>query len=226
MSTRSIGLSEAVHAYLVTETMSEPPLLTRLRAETAALGEPARMQISPEQGRFMAFLIGLIGARNVLEIGTFTGYSALVMALALPADGRLVACDVSEEWTTIARHYWAEAGVAERVELRIGPAADTLATLRHDGEDGRFDLCFIDADKPNYPLYYEQGLALLRSGGLIMIDNALWSGAVADPARTDDATESLRRINRLARDDERVDVSLVPIGDGLLLARKRSRETF
>ena len=220
MATRSIGLSEALHAYLVAETMSESALLARLRAETAALGDVARMQISPEQGRFMALLIKLIGARTVLEIGTFTGYSTLVMAEALPADGRLVSCDVSEEWTGIAQHYWAEAGLAERIDLRIGPASDSLAALRREGEDGRFDVCFIDADKPSYPHYYEAALILLRPGGLMMIDNALWSGAVADPARTDEATESLRRINRLARDDNRVEASLVPIGDGVLLVRK------
>jgi caffeoyl-CoA O-methyltransferase len=179
------------------------------------------MQIAPEQGQFMALLLRLIGARQVLEIGTFTGYSALAMALALPENGRLVACDVSEDWTAIARRYWAEAGVEGRIDLAIAPASETLARLRREGGDGRFDASFIDADKPNYPLYYEESLALLRPGGLIMVDNALWSGAVADPARDDPETEALRRLNRTARDDARVDVSLVPIGDGLLLARKR-----
>ena len=221
MSNRSIGLSDALHAYLVAETMNEPAIFSRLRAETAALGESARMQIAPEQGQFMALLMRLVGARTVLEIGTFTGYSALAMTLALPPDGRLVACDVSDEWTAIARRYWAEAGVADRIELMIAPAVESLARLREDGQDERFDACFIDADKANYLHYYEEALALLRPGGLIMVDNALWGGAVADPGRTEAETETLRRLNHLARDDHRVDASLVPIGDGLLLLRKR-----
>jgi predicted O-methyltransferase YrrM len=221
MSNRSIGLSDALHAWLVAETVRESELSARLRAETAALGDEARMQIAPEQGQFMALLLRLIGARRVLEIGTFTGYSALVMALALPEDGRLVACDISEDRTAIARRYWAEAGVAGRIDLVLAPAAETLARLRREGADDSFDAIFIDADKEGYPLYYEEALALLRPGGLIMVDNALWGGAVADPARDDAGTEAVRTVDRTARDDARVDESLVPIGDGLLLVRKR-----
>jgi predicted O-methyltransferase YrrM len=221
MTNRSLGLSDALHAYLVEETLREPALLARLRAETAAIGERARMQIAPEQGQFMALLLRLIGARQVLEVGTFTGYSALAMALALPEGGRVLTCDLSEEWTVIARRYWAEAGMENRIELVLGPAAETLARLRREGADEAFDAAFIDADKENYPLYYEECLALVRPGGLIMVDNALWSGAVADPSRDDAATQALRRLNRLARDDDRVDASLAPVGDGLLLVRKR-----
>ena len=219
MSSRTFQLSDAVHAYLVRESMKEPPLLARLRSETAALPS-AGMQISPEQGQFMRLLIELTGARRAIEVGVYTGYSALCVAEALPAEGRLVACDVNEEWTAIARRYWAEAGVAEKIDLRIGNAADTLSKLLADGGEGRYDFAFIDADKSAYDRYYELCLRLVRPGGLIAVDNALWSGRVADRAVQDTDTVALRALNVKARDDSRVTASLVPIGDGLLLARK------
>ena len=220
MSSRTFQLSDAVHAYLVRETMLEPPLLARLRAETAGLPD-ARMQISPEQGQFMRLLVELIGARRAIEIGVFTGYSALCVAESLPADGRLIACDVNKEWTEIARRFWAEAGVAQKIDLRIGNAADTLEKLLADGAVGKFDFAFIDADKTAYNRYYDLCLQLVRTGGLIAVDNALWSGRVADRAAQDADTAALRALNTRIRDDQRVTSSLVPIGDGLLLARKR-----
>jgi O-methyltransferase len=220
MSSRTFQLSDAVHAYLVRETMKESPLLARLRAETAAL-PGAGMQISPEQGQFMRLLIELIGARRAIEIGVFTGYSALCVAEALPADGRLVACDVSEEWTAIARRYWSEAGVARKIDLRLGDAVGTLNELIGEVGEGRFDFSFIDADKTAYERYYELSLRLVRPGALIAIDNALWSGRVADRSSQDADTVALRELNAKICGDQRVTSSLVPIGDGLLLARKR-----
>lgn len=220
MSNRTIEVTEQVWEYLVRETVREPPLLARLREETAKL-PMARMQIAPEQGRFMAFLVELIGARRTIEIGVFTGYSSLSVALALPADGRIVACDVSDEWTQIARRYWAEAGVADKIDLRLAPALTTLDALIAEGAAGSFDFAFIDADKPSYLAYYERCLTLLRSGGLIAVDNALWGGAVADPSNSDDNTRAIRELNARVVDDSRVTQSLVPIGDGLMLARKR-----
>ena len=217
---RTIGLDDRLYAYLCRKTLREPELMARLRAETSRLPRGS-MQISPEQGQLMGLLVRLIGARRALEIGTFTGYSALAVAQALPADGKLVCCDVNEEWTRIARRYWGEAGVADRIELRLGPAAATLAALRAAGEDASFDFAFIDADKESYDLYYEQCLKLVRPGGLIAIDNALWHGWVADPAHRDADTIAIRALNRKVRDDARVDMVLVPIGDGLLLARRR-----
>ena len=189
-----------------------------LRDETAAL--PAGgMQIGPDQGQLLGFLVKLLGARRALEIGTFTGYSALSVAQALPADGKLVCCDVSDEWTSIGRRYWREAGVAERIELRIAPALDTLAALESQGE--RFDLAFIDADKENYDRYYEACLRLVRPGGLIAIDNVLWSGAVADPANSSASTLALKALNDKISADSRVDFCLLPIGDGVTLVRPR-----
>lgn len=220
MSSRTFQLSDAVHAYLIRETMRESPLLARLRAQTAVL-PGANMQISPEQGQFMRLLIELTGAQRALEIGVFTGYSALCVAEALPDDGRLIACDVSEEWTAIARQYWKEAGVAAKIDLRIGNAAATLDALLREGGENRFDFAFIDADKAAYDRYYELCLRLVRPGGLIAIDNALWSGRVGDRAAQDPDTVALRALNVKVRDDERVTSSLVPIGDGLLLARRR-----
>src|SRR5262249_35974136 len=177
---RSIGLDDRLYAYLCETTLREPELMARLRAETSRL-QRGTMQISPEQGQLMGLLVRLMGARHALEIGTFTGYSALAVALALPADGKLTCCDVSEEWTQMAQRYWRAAGVAERIDLRLGPAAETLAA----GEDGRFDFAFIDADKESYDFYYEQCLKPVRPGGLIAIDNALWHGWVVDPAYRD-----------------------------------------
>ena len=220
MSARTIALTDKVYDYLLANSLREPPLLARLREETAVM-PAANMQIGPEQGQFMALLVELIGARRTLEVGTFTGYSALSVALALPADGRVVACDISEEFTAVARRYWAEAGVADKIDLRLGPAVETLDALIAEGLSGAFDFMFIDADKQGYDAYYERGLALLRPGGLIAIDNVLWNGAVADPARQDKETRAIRALNRKVQADERVGISLVPIGDGLMLARKR-----
>lgn len=219
MSNRTITVDDRLYAYLLEVSLREPGVLARLRAETMELPR-AGMQISPEQGQFMALLVKLSGARLILEIGTFTGYSALVMALALPDDGRLVACDVSEEWTATARRYWKEAGVEARIELRLAPALQTLCDLLGSGSAGSFDLIFIDADKGNYLAYYEAGLELLRPGGLIAVDNTLWDGRVADGAVNDDDTQAIRAFNAALHDDARVDLSLVPIGDGLTLARK------
>ncbi|MDX1422128.1 MAG: class I SAM-dependent methyltransferase [Kiloniellales bacterium] len=214
------SLNEAVYDYLLEVSLREPPVLARLREETAGLPR-AIMQISPEQGQFMALLAELLGARRVLEVGTFTGYSALVVALALPADGRVITCDVNEETTAIARRYWAEAGVADRIELRLGPAVDTLDALLADGGAGTFDLAFVDADKTNYDAYYERGLALLRPGGLMLVDNVLWGGAVADPLHQDEDTDAIRALNAKIHGDERVSLALLPVSDGLTLARKR-----
>lgn len=220
MSRRTIGVSEELHRYLLDVSVREPEILQRLRDETAALPN-ARMQISPEQGQLMALLVRLVGARTILEIGTFTGYSALVMALALPADGRLVACDVSEEWTSVGRRYWAEAGVADRINLRLAPAVQTLDGLLEEGAGERFDIVFIDADKESYAAYYEGALRLLRPGGLVLIDNTLWGGAVVDRERNDPDTVAIRAFNAALYSDERIDLSLIPIGDGLTVARKR-----
>lgn len=220
MSSKTFTLSDDLHAYLVSVSVHEPDVLTKLRAETAALPN-ARMQISVEQGQFLRLLIELIGARRTLEVGTFTGYSSLSIALALPDDGAMVCCDVSEEFTNVARCFWQQAGVAHKINLRLGPATQTLAALIEHDAAGTFDFAFIDADKPNYDTYYEQALRLVRPGGLVAIDNTLWSGRVADPAVTDEDTQALRALNAKIHADERVTLSLVPIGDGLTLARKR-----
>lgn len=221
MSSRTLNLDDRLYAYLQTNSLREPEVLARLRAETMRL-PMAVMQISPEQGQFMALLIQLLGARRCLEVGTFTGYSALVCALALPPDGELVALDVSDEWTAMGRRYWAEAGVEDRVHLKLGPARDSLRQLRRDGANGTFDFMFIDADKTSYADYVEQGFHLVRCGGLIAIDNVLWSGLVADLAVADADTTALRSLNAQLHRDPRFDLSMVPIGDGLTLLRKRS----
>jgi predicted O-methyltransferase YrrM len=220
MSRRSISLDDSLYDYLLSVSLREPELLRRLREETAT-DPSARMQISPEQGQFMALLARLMGARRCLEIGVFTGYSSLVLALALPDDGRILACDVSERWTAVARRYWAAAAVAHRIELRLATAMDTLGRLLEAGEAGRYDFAFIDADKENYVGYYERVLDLLRPGGLIVVDNTLWSGRVADPENAEADTVAMRHFNEHLHRDERVDLSLVPVGDGLTLARKR-----
>ncbi len=218
MSPRSIGLSQQLYDWLIANTLRETEPLRRLREETATLAR-AGMQISPEQGQFMAVLVRLIGARRVLEIGTFTGYSAMVVAQALPDGGRIVACDVSAEYTTVAQRHWAAAGLAHKIDLRLAPALDTLTDLLKQGAAGTFDMAFIDADKENYAAYYEQCLKLVRPGGLLLLDNMLWHGSVADPADQTESTKAIRALAKLVRDDARVDQSLVPIGDGLLLAR-------
>lgn len=221
MSTRTLGLADDILEYLRDVSLREPPLLARLREETARL-PMGRMQISPEQGQFMAFLLRLTGARRCLEIGTFTGYSALVCALALPSDGRIVTLDTSEEWTAVARRYWREAGVEERIELRLGAASETLRAMRREPMPGDacFDFAFVDADKTGYAEYYERCLELLRPGGVIAFDNVLWGGRVAR-GDADEDTAALRALNARLHADERVDLSMVPIGDGLTLVRKR-----
>ena len=220
MTLRTNHLSEELYAYLLDVSLRESPVMRRLREETASL-EQARMQIGPDQAQFMALLVELLGARYALEVGTFTGYSALAVALALPDDGRLVACDVSEEWTAIGRRYWKEAGVAQKIDLRLAPAIDTLDGLLAEGRAGTFDFAFIDADKEGYDAYYERALELIRTGGLIALDNTLWEGKVLDAAVTDPDTSAIRALNRKLTGDERVTLSLVPVGDGLTLARKR-----
>jgi predicted O-methyltransferase YrrM len=219
MTGKTLPMSEALETYLREVSLREPGILRRLREETAGLPE-AQMQIAPEQGQFLNLLVGLLGAKRIIEVGTFTGYSALWMAQALPEDGRLVACDVSEEWTDIARRYWAEAGVAERIDLRLAPALETLEALLEE-ERGHYDLAFIDADKANYEAYYEACLKLLDSTGLVVIDNTLWSGRVIDPEADDEDTVAIRQFNDKLHADERVDLSLLPLADGLTLARKR-----
>ncbi len=220
MSNRTIELTPELYQYLLEVSLREVPLLRRLREETNSLPE-ADCQISPEQGQFMALLLRLMGARLVLEIGTFTGYSALVMAAALPTNGRIVTCDRNEQWTAVARRYWREAGVADRIELRLGEAGRTLEKLKAEGMAGRFDFAFIDADKENDAAYFGQCLELVRPGGLIAVDNTLWSGRVIDRSASDPDTAAIREFNRALLSDERVDLSLVPIADGLTLARRR-----
>jgi caffeoyl-CoA O-methyltransferase len=219
MSNKSIGLTDQIYDYLLRNSLREPAILRELREETAA--DPlANMQIAPEQGQFMALLVSLLGARNILEIGVFTGYSSLVMALAMPADGRIIACDLSDAWTSVARRFWDRAGVGDRITLRLGPAMDTLNTLIATGESGQFDLAFIDADKTGYDGYYERCLELLRPGGLILIDNVLWGGQVADPENTTPDTLAIRALNAKIQRDSRVTSCLLPLADGLTLAMK------
>lgn len=219
MGKQTIGLEQNLYDYLLSVSLREPIILTQLRQETSQL-PMSRMQISPEQGQFMALLVKLIGAKKTLELGVFTGYSSLVVALALPADGKIVACDVSEEYTSIARRYWQQAGVADKIDLHIAPALETLNNLLAAGEAGTFDFAFIDADKGNYENYYERSLELIRPGGLIAIDNVLWSGKVADPELQDNQTNKIRALNRKLHQDSRITLSLVPIADGLTLAMK------
>jgi predicted O-methyltransferase YrrM len=220
MSNRTIGLDPGLYDYLLRASLREHPALARLRADTASHPR-VNMQIAPEQGQFMALLARLIGATHCIEVGVFTGYSSLAVALALPPRGRLVACDISEEYTDLARPYWEEAGMTAKIDLRIAPALETLDALLSQGGAGSYDFGFIDADKGAYADYYERLLVLLRPGGLIAVDNTLWNGAVADPDNDEPDTVAIRAFNEKLRDDERVDLSLVPIGDGLSLARKR-----
>ena len=220
MSNRTIALTDELYEYLLSVSLREPEILRRLREETAR-NPDARMQISPEQGQFMALLVRLMGARKVLELGVFTGYSSLSVAMALPPDGNIVACDVSEEWTAVARRYWEEAGVSGKIELRLAPALETLGKLLLEGREETFDFIFIDADKENYLNYYEEALKLLRPGGLITVDNVLWSGRVVDKEARAGSTRAIRAFNEKLHVDKRVTLSLVPIGDGLTLALKR-----
>ena len=217
--TRRYVMSERIEDYVLAHA-PESEAARRLRAETAKLPQ-AGMQIGADQAAFLALLVRSTGAKRCLEIGTFTGYSALAIAAALPADGRLVCCDISEEWTAIARRHWSSAGVSGRIDLRIGPALDTLKNLLARGEAGRYDFAFIDADKTGYDGYYEACLKLLRPGGLIALDNMLWSGRVCDPDHHDADTDAIRALNAKIRADGRVDAALLTIGDGVMLARKR-----
>ncbi|MEO7558064.1 MAG: class I SAM-dependent methyltransferase [Gammaproteobacteria bacterium] len=219
MTNKTITLTDDLYDYVLSVSLREPALLKRLREETAR--DPmARMQIAPEQGQFMALLVQLLGAKKALEIGVFTGYSSLCVALALPADGTLVACDVSEEWTAVARRYWAEAGVAGKIDLRLAPALETLDILLKDGQAGSFDFAFIDADKTGYDAYYERTLQLLRPGGLMALDNMLRGGRVIDAAERGADTQAIRELNTKLHRDKRVSLSLLPIADGLTLALK------
>ena len=219
MSGRDIPITEALADYVRGVTPAEAPALQSLREDTQRL-KGAGMQIGADQGRLMQILVRLIDARRCLEIGTFTGYSALAVALALPAGGRITACDVSEEWTTIARKHWRKAGVADKIDLRLAPAVETLDKLIADGFGGRYDFAFIDADKPSYDTYYERTLTLLRPRGLLVIDNVLWGGAVADPKANDKDTQALKRLNAKIAGDARVAAILLPLADGITLAMK------
>jgi predicted O-methyltransferase YrrM len=220
MPKQSIGLDNQLYNYLLSVSLREPEILEKLRQETASHPRSG-MQISPEQGQFMRLLVQLIGAKKTLEVGVFTGYSSLSVALSLPTDGQIIACDVSEEFTAIARRYWQEAGVADKIDLRLAPALETLDQLLATGQAETFDFAFIDADKENYDGYYERSLQLVRPGGLIAIDNVLWSGQVADSLNQDESTQAIRALNEKLHHDERVTLSLVPIADGLTLAIKR-----
>ena len=220
MSNVTLGLPDDLNVYLRRVGVREHPLLERLREETAGLPQRS-MQIAPEQGALMAILVELMGARRCVEVGTFTGYSSLAVALVLPDDGHITCFDVSEEWTSIARRYWVEAGVADRIDLRLGPGVAGLDAMLAEGAAGTVDFAFVDADKASYPAYHERIVELLRPGGLAAYDNVLWGGAVADLALNDEDTRSIRALNELIAADQRVSISMVPIGDGLTLARKR-----
>lgn len=220
MSNRSNLNLDALYDYLFDVSVRDTPLLKALRDETAR-DEMARMQIAPEQGQFMALMVKLSGARNIIEVGTFTGYSSLCMALALPEDGRIICCDVSEEWTAVAKRYWQQADVEHKIKLCLAPALNTLAGLVREGKSGGFDMAFIDADKTNYSAYFEHCMILLKPGGLIMVDNTLWSGRVTDANVQDDDTVALRLFNASLKQDERIDFSLLPMADGITLIRKR-----
>lgn len=220
MTNRTLNLDDSLYQYLLDVSLRETPLLKRLRDETAQLST-ARWQIAPEQGQFMALLVQLIGAQRIVEVGTFTGYSAICMAQAMGADGRLICCDLPGAYNATAERYWCEAGLGERIELRLGAALDSLAALEDEGQGGSFDLIFIDADKANYPAYLEHALRLLRQGGLILFDNTLWSGRVLEPQPDSADTRAIQALNRALKDDPRVDLSMLPLGDGLSLCRKR-----
>ena len=220
MSSRSLQLTDDVYDYLLRHSLRENEHCAALREETALLAA-AGMQISPEQGQLMSLLVATLGAQKAIEVGVFTGYSSLCVALALPKDGQLIACDVSEKWTSIGRKYWAEAGVREKIDLRLAPALETLHALIEEGGEEEYDFAFIDADKENYPAYYELCYRLLRPGGLLLVDNVLWGGAVADDTDQDLDTQRIRQLNQTVYNDSRVQLSMLPIGDGLTIIRKR-----
>jgi caffeoyl-CoA O-methyltransferase len=221
MSNAFLALTEQIYAYLMNNSLREPDVLRRLREETVATNPNAGMAVSPVQGQFITLLIKLIGAVKTLEVGVFTGYSSLCTALALPPHGRVVACDVSEEWTAVARRYWKEAGVDGKITLKLAPAVETLDALVAEGQAGTFDFAFIDADKVNYDHYYERALRLVRRGGLIVFDNMLWYGKVADPNEQDEDTVALRALNAKLHNDDRVFNSLIAVGDGMQLVIKQ-----
>jgi predicted O-methyltransferase YrrM len=221
MSDTTIAMDDQLATYLRSVAVREPPVLQDLRIHNADYPQ-GHMQICPEQGQFMGLLVQLLEAKKILEVGVFTGYSSLAMALALPTDGKIIACDVSVESTDIARHYWQAAGVTAKIDLRIAPALETLANLLSEGAANSFDLAFIDADKANYPQYYELCLQLVRPGGVVLIDNVLWYGRVADPMVIDNRTTILRELNQKIHQDDRVNIAILPIGDGLTIARKIS----
>lgn len=225
MANSTLGLENQLYDYLLSISLREPDILASLREETAK-HPMGMMQIAPEQGQFMEILVQLMGATKTLEIGVFTGYSSLCVALALPPNGQIIACDVSEEYTAIARRYWEAAGVANKISLQLGPAINTLDKLIAEGQAGTFDFAFIDADKENYEAYFERSLQLVRNGGLVVIDNVLWSGRVADPQVQDESTTAIRTFNEKLRNDPRVTLSVVPIADGLTLALKRRWATM
>lgn len=220
MTKQSLQLTDDLYQYLLQVSLRESSVQRQLREETAQLPQ-AQMQVAPEQGQFMGLLARLINARKAIEVGVFTGYSSLCFALAIPDDGRLIACDISKKWTNIARRYWQEAGVDHKIELRLGPALATLDALLAEGEQGSFDLAFIDADKENYRHYYERALRLIRPGGLILFDNTLWGGHVAVPSIQDVDTNAIRELNAFLKTDDRIWLSLIPIADGLTMAIKK-----
>lgn len=220
MSNKSINLTDNLYQYLLNSSLREPELLKSLREETAKLPS-ANMQIAPEQGQLMALLVQLMGAKKTIEVGVYTGYSALAVAMALPDDGQILACDISEEYTAVARRYWQHAKVANKIDLHLAPATETLEQRIDEGEDSTFDFAFIDADKGNYAKYFDLCFELLRPGGLIAIDNVLWNGAVIDQQNQDADTCAIRAFNQQLLSDDRVDISMVPIADGLTLARKK-----
>jgi predicted O-methyltransferase YrrM len=219
MSNKTLCITEKLYEYMLSVSLREPDVLRELRFETAS-DEHANMQISPEQGQFMALLVKLLGAKKTLDVGVYTGYSSLCIALSMPKDGRVIACDLNREWTDTAKRYWLRAGVTDKIKLRLAPAQKTLEALLAKKEAASFDFAFIDADKINYDMYYEYCLELIRPGGLIAIDNVLWDGAVADDAADDADTTAIRTLNHKIHTDPRVEISLVPIADGLTLARK------
>ncbi len=220
MSNRTLPIDNQIYSYLLSVSLREPEVLKCLRDATAK-DSMSNMQIAPEQGQFMALLMELMGVKSAIEIGTYTGYSSLWVAMSMPKDGRLICCDTNKQWTTVAQHYWALAGVENKIELRLAPALETLDALLSEGQEGHFDFAFIDADKENYLNYYDRCLQLLRPGGLIAVDNTLWDGSVADHKNNEPTTQAIRSFNQRIYRDNRIALALVPIGDGLTLARKR-----
>ena len=220
MSDETLNLTPELYQYLTSVSLREPDVLVRLREETSRHPRAA-MQISPEQGQFMSLLVKLLGVQKVLEIGVFTGYSSTIVALALPDDGQITACDIDEDFTSIAQRYWQDAGVSQKINLNLAPALETLTKLLDQGAEASYDMAFIDADKCNYPNYYEPCLRLLKPGGVLLVDNVLWDGRVADLSINDVDTDGIRRLNQLVHEDSRVDMSLIPLGDGLTLVRKK-----